>query len=81
MMCVTTVSYKIRVNGDYTDSILLTRGLRQGDPLSPYLFILCVKGFLALIENVEREGCTDGVKVCGAAPRISHMFFTDDQQG
>jgi hypothetical protein len=55
MMCVTTVSYKIRINGDYTESILATRGLRQDDPLLPYLFIMCTEGFSALMENAERE--------------------------
>jgi hypothetical protein len=78
MMCVTTVSYKISVNGHYEERILPTRGLRQGDPLLPYLFILCAEGFSSLMENAEREGHIEGVKVCGPAPRISHMFFVDD---
>jgi len=56
MGCVTTVSYIIKVNGDLTESFVPERGLRQGDPLSPYLFLLCVEGFLALLQRVEQEG-------------------------
>jgi hypothetical protein len=79
MTCVTTVSYKIGVNGDYTDSILLTRGLGQGDPLSPYLFILCAEEFLALMENAEREGCTDGVKGVWRSPEDkSHVLHRSE---
>ena len=53
MNCVTTVNYKIKVNGDYTEVIKTERGLREGDPLSPYLFVICAEAFSAAIQEAE----------------------------
>jgi hypothetical protein len=78
MECVSTVSYQIKVNGELTDSFKPERGLRQGDPLSPYLFLLCAEGFSALLQQAERDGKIAGVKVCQAAPSVSHLLFADD---
>ena len=49
MECVTTVSYHIKINGELTQEILPGCGLRPGDPLSPYLFLICAEGFSALL--------------------------------
>lgn len=51
--CVLTVSYSILVNGKPGAQILPIRGLRQGNPLSPYLFLICREGFSSLINNAE----------------------------
>jgi hypothetical protein len=78
MRCVTSVSYKIRVNGQMTEAFQPERGLRQGDPLSPYLFLLCAEGFSALLEKAELEGELKGIKICHGAPSVSHLLLPDD---
>jgi len=78
MKCVSSVSYKIRVNGQLTDSFRPERGLWQGDPLSPYLFFLCAESFSAMLERAELEGELRGIKICHGAPSVSHLLFTDD---
>ena len=78
MNCVCTISYRIKVNGDLSDDFKPERGLRQGDPLSPYLFLICAEGFSALLQRAEEEGKIRGVKVCQGAPSVSHLLFADD---
>lgn len=78
MNCVTTVKYRIRVNGELTDEFSPERGLRQGDPISPYLFLLCAEGFSALLSKAEEEGKIHGIRICRAAPSVSHLLFADD---
>ncbi|XP_050281711.1 uncharacterized protein LOC126722610 [Quercus robur] len=76
--CVTTPTFSVRINGKAYGSIKLSRGLRQGDPLSPYLFLLCAEGFSSLLSKVEADNRLHGVAVCKRAPSISHLLFTDD---
>ena len=78
MKCVTTVRYRIKVNEEYSDSIVPHRGLRQGDPLSPYLFILCAEGLSSMLQRAEENGKIEGISVCRGAPKIYHLFFADD---
>lgn len=78
MTCVTTVKYRIRVNGVLTEEFIPKRGLRQGDPISPYLFLLCAEGFSALLARAEEEGRIHGIRICRGAPPVSHLLFADD---
>ncbi|XP_031127667.1 uncharacterized protein LOC116029767 [Ipomoea triloba] len=77
-MCVTSVSYNILVNGASTGMVVPSRGIRQGDPLSPYLFIICAEGLSLLFQQQEARGNIHGVRVARGAPSISHLFFADD---
>lgn len=78
MLCVTTGKYNILINGELAGPVIPTRGLRQGDPLSPYLFIMCAEGLSCLLSETERNGGMHGCRVARAAPPITHLFFTDD---
>lgn len=61
MRCVTEVRYAVNVNGELTDPVVPTRGIRQGDPISPYQFILCTEGLSCLLKKKEEE---DELKGC-----------------
>lgn len=78
MQCVTSVTYAIKVNGSPSGRIVPSRGLRQGDPLSTYLFLLRAEGLSALIRKLVREGNMKGITLCRGRPKLSHLFFTDD---
>jgi hypothetical protein len=54
------------------------RGLRQGDPLSPYLFIICVDVLSNLLIKAQNENKIKGIKIAQGAPEITHLLFADD---
>lgn len=56
MICIKTVSYIVLINGKPGRTFYPSRGIQQGDPLSPYLFLLCAEGRNALLSKAEREG-------------------------
>jgi hypothetical protein len=76
--CVTSVSYSILVNGDPKGYVKPSRGLRLGDPLSLYLFLICAEGLTALLWKAEREKVIQGISISRGGPRVSHLFFADD---
>lgn len=55
-----------------------SRGLRQGDCLSPYLFLLRADGFSSIINDVARNSMLSGVSICRGSPMVTHLFFADD---
>nr|KYP76527.1 hypothetical protein KK1_020773 [Cajanus cajan] len=78
MMCITSVHFQVLLNGNRVGSIIPGRGLRQGDPYSPYLFILSMKGLSSLIHKVELLGNLKGIQICHGAPKMHHLMFADD---
>lgn len=66
MMCVITVEYSVLINGEAKGKIIPTKGLRQGDLISPYLFLICAEGLSTMIKKKEREGQIKGMAICRA---------------
>lgn len=78
MRCVKIVSYYVFVNGSPSTIFMPGRGLRQGDPLFPYLFLMCEEAFSALLRKAEQGNRIHGIQVAHGAPVVFHIFFTDD---
>ena len=79
MVCVKTVTYFVLVNGVPNGMIFPTRGIHQGDPLSPFLFILCTEGLHAMISKVDKEGSIQSFSLYNRGQRLIHILFTDDR--
>jgi hypothetical protein len=75
MTCVRTVSYSVVVHRQPYGKITPTRGLWQGDPLSPYFFILCAEGLSFLLQKAERERRITGLLVTRGHLLKSFVFY------
>ncbi|KAF7815107.1 ribonuclease H [Senna tora] len=78
MQCITTPSLRILVNGQPSDDFSPQCGLRQGDPLSSYLFILGFNVLSHTLNNLQNDGKFKGIKIARQAPRINHLLYADD---
>lgn len=74
----TTVFFLILVNGVPNGPIVPSWGLRQGDPLSSYLYLLCTEGLVSLLNRAAFNQSLIGIKVCRRAPQLNHLLFVDD---
>uniref|UniRef100_A0A803QHZ7 Reverse transcriptase domain-containing protein n=1 Tax=Cannabis sativa TaxID=3483 RepID=A0A803QHZ7_CANSA len=78
MACISSVSFSILLNGAPLAPFNPNRGLRQGDPLSPFLFILCSEVLSKLIGKAEVDKKLKGIRVSRNATAISHLLYADD---
>jgi hypothetical protein len=78
MICVRSMTYSVLINGVPHGYIRPSQGIRQGDPLSPYLFILCVEGLSHSLCKAEREGKISGLAIAKGGTKINHLLFADD---
>ena len=79
--CMCTVHLSVLVNGEATSFFPSTRGLRQGNLLSPLLFILVMEVLIRLIIKAAEVGFLEGIRINGSRSEdilISHLLFTDD---
>ena len=72
MGCISTATYSVLIDGEPQGNITPTRRLRQGEPLSPYLFLLC------RLKKAESMGDLKGVSICRNGPKLTHLLFADD---
>ncbi|XP_024004414.1 uncharacterized protein LOC112081865 [Eutrema salsugineum] len=78
MYCISSVSYKILLNGEPRGCIKPSRGIKQGDPISPYLFILCTEALVSQLRLAEAQEKLQGLRIARASPTTSHLLFADD---
>lgn len=78
MRCVESIKFAVLVDETPRNFFRPSRGLRQGDPLSPYLFLLCAEGLSARLTKEESLSNFSGLKISKFGPLISHVFFADD---
>jgi hypothetical protein len=74
--CLSSASSSILINGSPTSEFKIQRGLRQGDPLSPFLFIIAMEGLHVAMEDAMAAGLYKGFNINSL--NLSHLFFADD---
>lgn len=75
--CITTTRFSVSINGELCGYFKGTRGLRQGDPLSPYLFVLVMEVFCQMLKKNFSNGSI-GLHPSASQPQVTHLSFADD---
>jgi hypothetical protein len=78
MRLVTTVSFSVLFNGEHLEEFAPSRGIRQGDPISPYLFLSAAEGLSCRLKSRVESSSLSGIKVAPSAPMVCHLLFADD---
>lgn len=78
METVQMATYSVLINGEPRGHITSTCGIKQGDPLSPYLFLLYVEGLSSRLRKSTDTRELHGITSCWGGVQISHLFFADD---
>ncbi|XP_071705038.1 uncharacterized protein [Rutidosis leptorrhynchoides] len=76
--CITSAMVSVLVNGSPTKEFSFLRGIRQGDPLSPYLFIIMAEGLNTFIKRALEGNLFKGVEIGKDRVSISHLQYADD---
>lgn len=78
MECVTSVQYSLLINGNPTKAFNISRGLRQGDPIFPYLFLFCTNILSIALTKEENQKKIKGIIVGRNGVSFTHLLFVDD---
>lgn len=77
MLCISIVPYRVCINREFGNMIRPTRGILQGDPISPYLFLICVEGLLSILRQAQISGMIRGCRLSSQSPIIWHLYFDE----
>ncbi|XP_071679666.1 uncharacterized protein [Lolium perenne] len=80
MRLVSSVSFSVLFNGTPLESFRPSREIRQGDPISPYLFLIAAEGLSGLLKKSRQSLHLQGIQVAPSAPAVNHLLFADDSQ-
>ena len=78
MLTVRSVVYLVLIDSEPQGYITPSRGIKQGDPLSSYLFLFCAEGLSSLLKKATDAQYMKGLLSCHGGVRISHLMFADD---
>ncbi|XP_024038358.1 uncharacterized protein LOC112097385 [Citrus clementina] len=78
MECITTISVQLLWNDELTESFIPSRGIRKGDPLSPYIFVMCIERLSHGINQAVQNGCWKPIRLTRGGIPITHLIFTND---
>ena len=78
METVQTTSYLALINGTLKGHIIPTRGIKQGDPLSHYLFLLCAESLSSMLRKATETSRLHDITLCRARVQLSHLLFADN---
>ena len=78
MACISSVSYAVLLNSHSHGFIRPERGIRQGDPLFPFLYILCTEALVNVLNQSKTQGKLHGIKLSSSCPAVHHLLFADD---
>jgi hypothetical protein len=78
MTMISSVSFSVLFNGSPLDEFRPSRGIRQGDPISEYLFLIAAEGLLGLLKQSRQSSLLKGIRVAPTAPAVNHLLFADD---